>query len=252
MPADWQLPPGVSRAMWDYVHDPVVAKSYDRELADMPLLVLDIQYVLDQCRPSGSLIDLGCGTGRLAIDLARRGYQPVAVDLSPEMLRVLGEKAASRGLNIPRVQANLVELGVFADETFEYAACLFSTLGLIEGTAQRRRFLRHVYRLLRPGGTFVVHVHNRWFHLWSRAGRRLLWQNCFGGDFLMPAHQGIGRLNMHLFTRREIIRELNTAGFWVRDVRPVGLRPGGTMTWPFLGARWRAYGFLLAATKAKA
>jgi SAM-dependent methyltransferase len=251
MPADWQLPPGVSRAMWDYVHDPAIAQSYDRELADTPLLALDVQYVLHQCHPPGTLIDLGCGTGRLAIDLAQRGYHPVAVDLSPEMLRVLGEKAASFGLSIPCVQANLVELGAFADDAFDHAACLFSTLGLIEGTAQRRRFLQHVYRLLRPGGTFVLHVHNRWFHLWSRAGRRLLWQNYFGGDFLMPAHQGIGRLNMHVFTRREIIRELNTAGFWVRDVRPIGLRPDGTVTWPFLGTRWRAYGFLVTATKAK-
>ena len=55
------------------------------------------------------------------------------------MLRVLGAKAAL-GLSIPRVQANLVELDFLPDGGFDYAACLFSTLGLIEG-ANRERFL---------------------------------------------------------------------------------------------------------------
>jgi ubiquinone/menaquinone biosynthesis C-methylase UbiE len=163
------------------------------------------------------------------------------------MLRVLGEKAAALGLDVARVQANLVELDAFADASFDHAACLFSTLGLIEGSANRRRFLTHVYRLLRPGGTFVVHVHNRWFHLWSRVGRRLLRQNFFGGDFLMPAHQGVGQLTMHLFARREIVHALKDAGFKLRVVRPITVAEN--VRWPsWLGA-WRAYGFLVAAAK---
>ncbi|HWY85447.1 MAG TPA: methyltransferase domain-containing protein [Gemmataceae bacterium] len=251
MATDWQLPPGVSRALWDHLHDPASARLYDRQLADTPLLALDIQYVRHWCRPPGSIIDLGCGTGRLAIVLAGKGYRPVAVDLSPEMLRVLGDKAASLGLDIPRVQANLVELDAIADQSFDHAACLFSTLGLIEGSAHRRRFLQHVYRLLRPGGVFVLHVHNRWFHLWTRAGRRLLCRNLFGGDFVMPAHQGTGPLNMHLFTRGEIVRELRTIGFHVREVRPVSVRPDGKVPWSFLFSGWRAYGFLVAAVKWK-
>jgi SAM-dependent methyltransferase len=249
MPANWQLPPGVSRPLWDYLHDSDAARSYDRELAGTPLLCLDIQYVIDQCQPPGLLIDLGCGTGRLAIALAQRGYRAVGVDLSPETLRIVGDKATSLGLDIPRVQANLVELDGIANQTFDYAACLFSTLGLIEGKAHRRRFLGHVYRLLRPGGVFVLHVHNRWFHLWSRAGRRLLRQNLFGGDFLMPAHQGIGEINMHLYTRREMVRELTGAGFRIRDVHPISLRVHGKVKCPFFFGGWRAYGYLLTAKR---
>jgi SAM-dependent methyltransferase len=249
MAADWRLPPGVSRALWDHVHDAEAARSYDRELAGTPLLALDVDHVLEQCRPAGSLIDLGCGTGRLALDLAQRGYRVVAVDLSPAMLRVLGDKAGALGLDVPRVQANLVELECFAGESFDYAACLFSTLGLIEGVAQRRRFLGHVHRLLRPGGVFVLHVHNRWVHLWTRAGRRLLRQNSFRGDFLMPAHGGAGPINMHLYTRREIISEIKNAGFSIRDVRPVSLRPDGRVPWRFVLAGLRAYGFLLTVSK---
>ena len=125
MPADWQLPPGVSRALWDYFHDRAVARAYDQTLANTPLLSVDQAFVLEHCRPPGALIDLGAGTGRLALTLAQRGYRPIAVDLSPEMLRVLREKSAALGLEIPCVCANLVELSMFADQSFDHAACPF-------------------------------------------------------------------------------------------------------------------------------
>src|ERR1043165_901584 len=147
MPADWQLPTGVSRALWEYVHDPAAARNYDELLQGTPLLMLDQQFVLDHCEPPGRLIDLGCGTGRLAITLAQHGYQPVAVDLSAEMLKVLGEKVSGLGLTIPRVCANLAELGMFADQSFDHAACLFSTLGLIVGADARWRVGEPAYRL---------------------------------------------------------------------------------------------------------
>src|SRR4051812_40186692 len=98
---DWQLPPGVSRTLWDYAHDREAASTYDSELAGTPLLALDCQFVLEHCRPPGALIDLGCGTGRLALLLAQQGYRPVGVDLSPEMLRVQGAKAAELGIEVP-------------------------------------------------------------------------------------------------------------------------------------------------------
>src|SRR5688572_7988578 len=133
MPADWQLPPGVSRGLWDYLHDAAVARSYDDQLANTPLLSYDRDFVIEHCRPPGRLIDLGCGTGRLAISLAQQGYQVLAVDLSAPMLGLVGDKARAAGVHVERLQANLVELDCLADGSFDYAACLFSTLGMIAG-----------------------------------------------------------------------------------------------------------------------
>lgn len=257
MPADWQLPPGVSRALWDYFHDPAMARNYDSSLADTPLMSIDQAFVLEQCQPVGSIVDLGSGTGRLAITLAQHSYRPVAVDLSPEMLKVMGEKAASLGLQIPRVCANLVELGGFADQSFDHAACLFSTLGLIVGADARKRFLMHALRILRPGGVFALHVHNRWFNMGTGHGRRLLLRellaSCIGrgasGDYEMPAHDGIGRLTMHLFTRREIVGLLRSVGFAIGEVRPLGLRADGRLSCPWWFGRLRSYGYLIAARK---
>src|SRR5262249_39440811 len=154
----------------------------------------DQAFVLAYCRPPGRLLDLGCGTGRLALTVARHGYRPVAVDLSPEMLRVLGDKARAAGLDIPRLAANLVELDCITDATFATVACLFGTLGMVTGAEARQKVVGHAFRVLRPGGTFALHVHNRWFNVWTRPGRRLLLadllRSALGrrrpGDYEMP------------------------------------------------------------------
>ena len=257
MPSDWQLPPGVTRALWDYLHDPEVARGYDARLAGTPLLAIDIPFVLEHCRPPGRILDLGAGTGRLSIALAAQGYQPLAVDLSAEMLKVLGEKAQAAGLDVPCLCANLASLGCLDDQSFDHAACLFGTLGMIAGADARRAMIGHVFRILRPGGVFVLHVHNRWFHVWTAGGRRLLLADVFGawlgrrtaGDYEMPPHQGLGSLSMHLFTRREIARLLRAAGFQVTGVRPIGLRNDGVLRWPWWFAGLRSYGYLVAVRK---
>src|SRR5262249_55202403 len=109
-PADWQLPPGVSRGLWDYLHDPAVARGYDAALSGSTLFDADVHFVERHCPHPGWLIDLGCGTGRLLVHFARRGYRVLGVDLSAEMLKVAREKAAAAGVEVGLLRANLTEL----------------------------------------------------------------------------------------------------------------------------------------------
>jgi SAM-dependent methyltransferase len=255
--ADWQLPRGVTRGLWDYLHDPGVARNYDASLAGTPLFELDERFVERHCPCRGRLLDLGCGTGRLLLTFGRRGYDVFGVDLSAEMLTLAREKAAASGVEVRLLRANLTELECLADGAFDYAACLFSTLGMVAGAAERQRVVAHVFRLLRPGGRFVLHVHNRWFNVWNGPGRRWLvrdlWRSWVGraegGDRVMPVHQGIAGLTLHLFTRREAVRLLTDGGFRVLEVRAVSLRPDGRLLWPGWFGALRAYGYLLAAER---
>jgi SAM-dependent methyltransferase len=254
---DWQLPEGVTRGLWDYLHDRAIARDYDQSLAGSALFRADQDFAQSFFDRPGRLIDLGCGTGRLLVPFAQRGYGVLGVDLSEAMLKRAGERAVREGVSIQRLKANIVDLRGLQDQSFDYAACLFSTLGMIHGSEPRQRVLDHTYRLLRPGGRFVLHVHNRWFNFWDPQGRRWLVpdllhafvQRTKGGDRLMPVHQGIAGLTLHLFTRRETQRMLQKAGFRVLEVRPVSLRPDGRLLLPRLFGWLRSYGYLFAAER---
>ncbi len=256
-PPDWQLPAGVNRGLWDYLHSEDLARGYDRSLAGSSLFSIDQAFVERHCPPPGRLIDLGCGTGRLLITLAKRGYETTGVDLSPEMLRVAAEKATLEKLQVSLIQANLTDLDGIPNATFDYAACLFSTLGMVLGADYRRRVLAHTLRILKPGGTFILHVHNRWFSFWNPDGRRWLGRDILGrsvgerGDRLMPTHQGIAGLTLHLFTRSEIRNALKGAGFQLLEVKPISLSLDGRLSAPWWFGWLRAYGYLIVATKAK-
>jgi SAM-dependent methyltransferase len=257
LPADWQLPPGVSRGLWQYLHDPAIAREYDAGLAGSTLFEADRAFVERHCPPPGRLADLGCGTGRLLLHLAPRGYHAIGIDLSPEMLKVARARAAAAGVFLDLVRANLARLEALAAGSFDYAACLFSTLGMVAGADHRQGVLDQAARLLRPGGKLILHVHNRWFNAWDPQGRRWLLRNLFAatlgregaGDRSMPAHRGGAGLTLHLSTRREVRQMLRRAGLRLLEVMPVGLGPGGILPWPWWQTWLRAYGYLLAAQK---
>lgn len=237
--------------------DSVQAHDYDSLLANTFLLEQDQHFVERHCPSAGLLIDLGCGTGRLSVPFAKRGYWVVGIDLSEEMLRIVGKKATDAGVTVHRLQANIVELGSLADASFDYAVCLFSTLGMVAGSMNRLRVVEHVYRLLRPGGVFVVHVHNRWFNFWDRGGRRWLLKDCLrwlfhqadSGDRPMPRADGRPGWSLHHFRRREIVGLLQDCGFEIIAVQPVSLRTDGRLILPWWFGWLRTYGYLIAARR---
>ena len=128
---------------------------------------------------------------------------------------------------------------------------------MIAGADNRRRVLAHAHRLLRPGGKFILHVHNRWFNFWNSEGRTWLIsdlvRSCLRlrdtGDRPMPVHQGIAGLTLHLFTRAEAKRMLREAGFEILEIMPIGLGDNAELGRPWLFPGLRAYGYLCAALR---
>jgi SAM-dependent methyltransferase len=245
---DWQLPPGVDRGLWDYLHSGEMVRGYDGQMQSSPLARADVAFCEQVFEGPGRLIDLGCGTGRLCVHFARKGYDCVGVDLSDEMLAQARVNADEAGVKVEWRNANLVELSGIPAGNFDYAACLFSTLGMVRGEENRAAALRQTFRVLRPGGRFVLHVHNRYFRGlgWGRVARqavRTLLGRADAGDVTMPQAYGGAPLTLHHFTRREATALLTAAGFRVQTVIAVAESgdeaPPGT----------RAYGYLLAAAK---
>jgi ubiquinone/menaquinone biosynthesis C-methylase UbiE len=215
--------------LWDYVRSRDIAEDYDEFFAFNTLFEFDEQVLARHFTPPGVVIDLGCGTARALVPLTRRGFEGIAVDLSERMLQIVREKAASEGLPIECVQANLVELDAVPDDAADYAMCLFSTLGMIHGRGNRRRALRHARRILKPGGVFVIHAHNFWFNLFDPGGpwwvlgsllRSTFRADVERGDKYFP-YRGVPNMYLHVFTCRELKQDLKRTGFRVREIIPL-------------------------------
>ena len=225
----WQLPRGVTRGTWEYLQTDHIADGYDDYFALNRLFEFDEQVLERYFYQPGLIIDLGAGTGRALVGLARRGFPGLAVDLSRPMLRIVAEKARLDHLPIQVLQANLVELDCIRSRSFDYAICLFSTLGMIHGRENRHRLLSHVGRILKPGGLFVLHVHNLWFNLYDSAGRRWLLKHLPAVLFDRRVELGdkyfhyrdVPRMFLHTFTRGELLRALGRAGLGVEELIPL-------------------------------
>lgn len=255
--SDWQLPDGVPRGAWEYAQSRQIAEGYDESLADGPT-PFDLQVLQERLTQPGTLVDLGCGTGRLLLPFARRGFRCLAVDLSPPMLEVVRQKAARQGLVIDRVLANLVQLDCLRDEMADYVLCMFSTLGMIRGRPNRRQVLRHMARILRPGGTLVLHVHNRWSNLWMPQGRGWLLRNLVASRFSSQvepgdkffAYQDVPRMFLHLYSRGELLADLRSAGLVVHEIIPLETRRRYALPQAWLLGRLRANGWIVVCGRA--
>ena len=232
---DWQLPPGVDRGLHDYMRSAEMVAGYDAMMAASPLAALDVRFCAKWFDPPGRVIDLGCGTGRLAKPMSEMGHEYAGVDLSEEMLKVFVPVP-----NATVAVGNLVELASLPAGPFDHAACLFSTLGMIRGADNRRTAVENVAELLTPGGVFVLHVHNRYFRELGRKGLR-------AGDITMSQAYGGAPLTLHHFGRREAVGLLTAAGFRILDVTPVAA--DGELQRPWVWPTRRAYGYLIAAER---
>jgi ubiquinone/menaquinone biosynthesis C-methylase UbiE len=234
----WRRPRGVAPGTWEYVHQRSIADHYDAFVADTPLCGLD-QQILQESLPgpnrprSEVVIDLGCGSGRTALPLAERGYDVIGVDLSRAMLEIMNDKfgaGCTAGTIFP-VQANLVELGCFAEQSVDHAVCLFSTMGMIHGRSNRRSMLNTLFKLVRPGGAFILHVHHRWAALREHQGIRQLarsWWNAIQdrnsefGDCTY-AYRGLQSMFMHRFSKRELKQDLRATGWTIGRIDPISI-----------------------------
>jgi 2-polyprenyl-3-methyl-5-hydroxy-6-metoxy-1,4-benzoquinol methylase len=224
---DWQLPAGVDRGLWDYLHAAEMAAGYDEQMRASPLARMDVAFCERVFPIPGKLLDLGCGTGRLCLHFATKGFDCTGVDLSDEMLARAKRNAESANVRVRWLKGNLVELTDLSEESFDFAACLFSTLGMVRGAENRSKVVANAYRLLKPGGRFVLHAHNRFFR--SLGWKRVVMQrlktlrgSATAGDITMPQAYGGAPLTLHHFTRAEAVGLLESAGFAVQDVSALG------------------------------
>jgi SAM-dependent methyltransferase len=102
----------------------------------------------------GPVLELGCGTGRVVLHLARRGHEAVGLDRDPELIAALEE----RGRGLP-VRTHLADAREFRlDREVALAIAPTQMLQLLPDAADRNACLRSVAAALGPGGRFAAAI----------------------------------------------------------------------------------------------
>jgi SAM-dependent methyltransferase len=140
----------------DGYFDERVAARYDEPGGEMfvPEAIEPVVDLLAKLASDGRALELGIGTGRIALPLAQRGVPVHGIDLSRAMVAKLREKPGS-----DRIE---VTIGDFAttkvDGTFSLAYLVFNTIMNLTTQAEQVACFRNVSAHLDPGGCFVIEV----------------------------------------------------------------------------------------------
>jgi SAM-dependent methyltransferase len=140
----------------DGYFDERVAARYDESEAEMsdPAVVEPVVEILVELAGSGRALELGIGTGRIALPLAQRGVPVHGIDLSKAMVARLRAKPGGQDIG--------VTIGDFAttpvDGTFSVAYVVFNTIMNLTTQDEQVACFRNVAAHLAPGGCFVVEV----------------------------------------------------------------------------------------------
>ncbi len=104
------------------------------------------------------VLDVGCGLGLHAVELASRGYQIVGVDISMPMLTRATDEAEDRGLKIKLLEGDMRQLAFEAE--FDAILCWGTTFGYFDDEGNEST-IDSFYRALKPDGVLLLDVVNR-------------------------------------------------------------------------------------------
>jgi len=106
------------------------------------------------CAADGPVLEIGCGNGRILLDLLRAGVDAFGVDRSAGMLQALARKAAGRGLRAPIARMDARALGLARH--FALVLCPYSLVTYMTTPADAATLLGEARGVLRAGGALVL------------------------------------------------------------------------------------------------
>jgi ubiquinone/menaquinone biosynthesis C-methylase UbiE len=195
-----------------------------------------VDFVIEKLalQPGARVLDLCCGQGRHLLDLMKRGYEVVGVDLSEYMLAKCREAAEGQGLKPNLMQADMREINF--DSEFDAVINLFTSFGYLESDDEDQQVLDAVSRALKPEGRFFIDMMSRdWL---MRNYKEHRWDENERGDITIhdsrfdsiTGRTNVRELTLHadgsrtenhhslrMYTYSELAEKLNRAGMVIRS-----------------------------------
>jgi SAM-dependent methyltransferase len=185
-----------------------------------------VRRVLNMLEGDESILDLGCGNGELARELAKRGHHGpyLGLDFSLPLLR--DADSQSEGFSARFMEVDLTKLSMSSKQLSDHWSLItaFAVLHHIPGSKLRFDILKEVHRLLKPDGKFI---HSNWQFLNSKKLRARIqpWEaaavsqtDVDAGDYLLDwRNGGVGLRYVHHFDEEQLSNLAKDTGFKVID-----------------------------------
>ena len=154
-----------------YQTNPFIAEFYDRQHMGRA----DEAFWIEEAAASGGpVLEIGCGTGRVLIPVARAGIEITGLDLSEHMLRVCRERLAQERdevqerVRLVRADMRQFDLGEALHGTFALVTTPFRPFQHLTTVEDQLSCLRAVHRHLAPGGRLILDLFNPSVHFLAR------------------------------------------------------------------------------------
>ena len=181
-------------------------------------------------RKGAKILDVCCGIGRHALELAKRGYRITGVDITQQYLDVAAARARRRKVKIALERRDMRKLGYRGE--FDAAILMWTSFGYFENEKDNMKSLRVIHRALRPGGKFLIDLINRdWLirnfqpHGWMEAGKEYVLERRQFDPSTSRMHSewvciGEGEVarretNLRVYSLHELLEMLERAGFGI-------------------------------------
>ncbi len=146
------------------------------------------------------ILDVGCGLGLQAVELAKRGYQVTALDLSESMLRRAKSEALVAGVTVNFVHGDMRQLHL--EGRFDAVLCWGTTFGYFDDDVNRKT-MEALHACLKPMGVLLMEVVNRDYVIQSQP--QLVW---FEGDGCVCIEEtSVNYITSRLLVKRTVIRD---------------------------------------------
>lgn len=204
----------------EFYSSKIVVDHYRTATANIGLWVSEEILFRETFRPDDRLLDLGTGTGRIAIGLSEIGYKHIlGIDLSKEMVKEARRIAKLLDCPVSFRQGDATALKI-DDGLFDGAIFGFNGLMQIPGRENRRQALREIRRVLCPGGKLIFTSHDRELRKYRKFWRseRDLWDAGFQKKELIDfgdrwEDTDLGELFIHVPTPAEVLEDLALTGW---------------------------------------
>jgi len=106
------------------------------------------------------VVDLACGTGSLCVEMSRRGYEMIGIDLSPDMLSVAQNKAFEAGTGVLYLNQDISGFELYG--TADAFLCTMDSVNYITSKESLNSMFRLVNNYLNPGGLFIFDINSEY------------------------------------------------------------------------------------------